>query len=85
VQIAVRFLQHEAAERYKLLEEQKVLYEKTVTRLNAAQRYLRELGGPLPWDTPGLPPGLQPEVFGPRDLEALLTAASRPPPPPEDQ
>jgi transcriptional regulator with XRE-family HTH domain len=79
-QIAVRSLQHEAAERYKLLEEQQVLYENTESRLKAAQRRLRELGGPLPWDTPALPPGLQPEVFGPRDrtLEALLATASRP-------
>lgn len=86
-QITVRSLQHEAAERHKLLEEQNVLYENALARLEAAQRRLRELGGELPWDTPGVPPGLQPEIFGPpgrRDMEALLAAASRPLPPPEE-
>jgi transcriptional regulator with XRE-family HTH domain len=87
-QIAVRSLQHEAAERYKLMEEQKVLYDNVLGRLKAAQERLRELGGELPWDTPGVPPGLQPEVFGspggPR-IEASLAAASRPlPAPPRD-
>src|ERR1700690_2196010 len=62
-QIAVRSLQHEAAERHKLMEEQKILYDNVVDRLKAAQQRLRELGGELPWDTPGVPPGLQPEVF----------------------
>jgi transcriptional regulator with XRE-family HTH domain len=86
-QITVRSLQHEAAERHKLLEEQKVLYENALARLEAARRRLRELGGELPWDTPGVPPGLQPEVFGPhgrRDMETLLAAVSRPLPPPEE-
>jgi transcriptional regulator with XRE-family HTH domain len=80
-QIAVRSLQHEAAERHKLLEEQQILYDNVVGRLKAAQQRLRELGGELPWDTPGVPPGLQPEVFGPPDrrrIEASLAAASRP-------
>ena len=87
-QIAVRSLQHEAAERHKLMEEQKILYDNVVDRLKAAQRRLRELGGELPWDTPGLPPGLQPEVFGPPGrppIEASLAEASRPlPAPPGD-
>lgn len=80
-QIAVRSLQHEAAERHKLMEEQTVLYSNVVSRLQAAQQRLRELGGELPWDTPGIPPGLQPEVFGPPDrprIEAALAEASRP-------
>lgn len=85
-QIAVRSLQHEAAERHKLLEEQKLLYDNVVGRLAAAQRRLRELGGELPWNTPGIPPGVQPEIFGPPDrdhIEATLAAASRPMPPSE--
>lgn len=83
-QIAVRSLQHEAAERHKLMEEQKVLYDNVVGRMKAAQQRLRELGGELPWDTPGVPPGLQPEVFGPPGrprIEASLAEASRPLPP----
>jgi transcriptional regulator with XRE-family HTH domain len=44
-QVMVRSLQHLAAERYKLLEEQKILYENAVDRLEAAQRRLAELGG----------------------------------------
>jgi transcriptional regulator with XRE-family HTH domain len=86
-QIAVRSLQHEAAERDKLLEEQRVLYDNVVARLKAAQQRLRELGGELPWDTPGVPPGLQPEIFGPHGrprIEEFLAAASRPLPPPGD-
>lgn len=84
-QIAVRSLQHEAGERHKLMEEQKILYDNVVDRLKAAQQRLRELGGELPWDTPGLPPGLQPEVFGPPgrpSIEASLAKASRPLPAP---
>jgi transcriptional regulator with XRE-family HTH domain len=80
-QINVRSLQHEAAERHKLLAEQQILYENVVQRLGAAQRRLRELGGELPWNTPGVPPGLQPEIFGPPDrgsVEASLAALSRP-------
>jgi transcriptional regulator with XRE-family HTH domain len=86
-QIAVRSLQHEAAERHKLLQEQEILYANVVDRLKAAQQRLRELGGELPWDTPGVPPGLQPEIFGPPDrrrIEASLAAASRPLPPPKN-
>jgi transcriptional regulator with XRE-family HTH domain len=86
-QIAVRSLQHEAAERHKLLEEQQILYDNVVDRLKAAQQRLRELGGELPWDTPGVPPGLQPEIFGPPDrrrIEASLAAASRPRTPPKN-
>ena len=41
-QIAVRSLQHEAAKSYKLLEEQKVLYDDVVDLLEAAQRRLCE-------------------------------------------
>jgi transcriptional regulator with XRE-family HTH domain len=84
-QIAVRSLQHEAAERHKLMEEQKILYDNVVDRLKVAQQRLRKLGGELPWDTPGVPPGLQPEVFGPPGrppIEALLAEASRPLPAP---
>lgn len=87
-QIAVRSLQHEAAERHKLLKEQEILYDNVVDRLKAAQHRLRELGGELPWDTPGVPPALQPEIFGPspdrRRIEASLAAASRPLPPPKN-
>jgi hypothetical protein len=62
-QIAVRSLIHEAAERDRLLREQTLMYEDVLARLQAARLRLRELGGEVPWDTPGVPPGLQPEVF----------------------
>lgn len=87
-QIKVRSLQHETAERHKLLQEQQVLYENAEQRLAAAQRHLRDLGGELPWGTPGVPPGLQPEVFGPpgrRSFEAQAAALSRPLSPPETE
>lgn len=42
-QIAVRSLQHEAAERYKQLEEAQILYDNTVVMLKAAQQRLAEL------------------------------------------
>src|SRR5258708_4792115 len=48
-QIAVRALSHQAAEYRRLLEEQQLLYDNTVDRLNAARRRLDELGGPLPF------------------------------------
>jgi hypothetical protein len=62
-QIAVRSLIHEAAERDGLLREQTLMYEDVLARLQAARLRLRELGGEVPWDTPGVPPGLRPEVF----------------------
>jgi transcriptional regulator with XRE-family HTH domain len=53
-QIAVRSLQHEAAERHKLLQEAQVLYENATDRLEAARKRLAELGGGAAWDSPGL-------------------------------
>jgi transcriptional regulator with XRE-family HTH domain len=67
-QIAVRSLQHEAAERDKLLHEAQVLHENTMGRLQAAQRYLAELGGGAAWDSPDLPSP---------DLEIERTLADR--------
>lgn len=64
-QIAVRSLIHEAAEADKLLREQTLIYEDVLSRLREARLRLRELGGEVPWDTPGVPPGLQPEIFDP--------------------
>lgn len=61
-QIAVTSLQREIAERRKLLEEQQVLYDNTCDRLEAAQHLLRQLGGELPWNTRGLPPGTSGEA-----------------------
>lgn len=54
-QIVVRSLQHEAAERHKLLQEAQVLYENSVERLEAARRRLADLGGGAAWDSPSLP------------------------------
>jgi transcriptional regulator with XRE-family HTH domain len=70
-QIAVRSLIHEAADRDKLLREQTLIYENVLARLQAARRRLRELGGEVPWDTPGVPPGLQPDVFDPLRKQLL--------------
>jgi transcriptional regulator with XRE-family HTH domain len=47
-QAEVRSRQHLAAERRRLLEEQQVLYDNAVDRLQAAERRLAELGGELP-------------------------------------
>lgn len=84
-QIAVRALQHQAAEYDKLLTEQKLLYENTVARLQAAQKRLRDLGGELPWNTPGVPGGLGSEVFGPPSIMDKLAEHSIPMTPREDQ
>jgi transcriptional regulator with XRE-family HTH domain len=65
-QLAVRSLSHQAWEYHRLMEETKVLYENTIDRLEAARRRLRELGGELPFNDQGLPPGLPLEVFDPK-------------------
>jgi transcriptional regulator with XRE-family HTH domain len=46
-QLLVRALQLEAAERHKLLEEARILYENTTDRLKAAEQRLAELGGEM--------------------------------------
>ncbi len=63
-QVRVRGLQYEAAERHKVLEEDRILYENTMDRLRAAERRVAELGGEVP------PP--------PPAFEQDLAAASRP-------
>ena len=69
-QVKVRGLQYEAASRYRLLKEQVMLYENTVTRLREAGRRLAELGGEMPPEPPA--------------IEQTLAAASRPLAPGED-
>jgi transcriptional regulator with XRE-family HTH domain len=47
-QVRLRGLKHEAAERHRLLEEARVLYEDTERRIKRAERDLAALGGELP-------------------------------------
>ncbi len=63
-QVEVRSLQHLAAERYRLLQEQQVLYDNAVDRLRAAERRVAELGGEAP-------------AWSPPDIEATIPMQSK--------
>src|SRR5260370_38644649 len=52
-QVRLRSLQHEAAERHRLLEEARLLYADTERRVKRAEQRLAELGGELPSAMPG--------------------------------
>lgn len=52
-QVRLRSLQHEAAERHRLMEEARLLYEDAERRIKRAERDLAALGGELPTVTGG--------------------------------